>query len=147
MRIDHDTYFLKVAQTVALRSPCLSRQVGCVLVDSQNHIMSTGYNGVPRNIEHCQYCQREGKDSGRDLYECLAVHAEQNALLQCSDVNKIKVAYITCSPCEICLRLLMNTSTECLVFSEIYQGKSWELIGKLWTKRLCRTYRRIELPV
>ena len=52
-RIETDKYFLEIATIVAKRSTCLRRSVGCVLVDTQNHIVATGYNGVPKSFDHC----------------------------------------------------------------------------------------------
>lgn len=45
MRLSSDEYFIELTKIVAKRSPCLSRQVGCILVDKNNIILSTGYNG------------------------------------------------------------------------------------------------------
>lgn len=52
--INKDEYFLNVAQAVSLRSKCLSRQVGAVLV-RDGIIISTGYNGPPRGVPHCGF--------------------------------------------------------------------------------------------
>jgi dCMP deaminase len=144
-RISHDEYFLRLAHTVALRSPCIERQVGCVLVDDRNHILSTGYNGPPSKVEHCQYCRRKDSEAGRDLYLCQSVHAEMNALLQCPDVNKIEIAYVTVNPCQICLRLLANTSTKIITFNKIYTPDSLKNLHSLWTMRLQRTYHQVNL--
>lgn len=130
MRISHDEYFMEIAKVVAKRSACLHRQVGCVLVDKDNHILSTGYNGPPVGVTHCTACARQ--ESGRDLYTCDAVHAEMNALLQCSDVGKIRTAYITITPCQICTRLLMNTSCNLIVYGGIYTNDSFEAFRKMW---------------
>ena len=43
-RLETDAYFLEIAKTVAQRATCPRRQVGCVLVNSRNHIVATGYN-------------------------------------------------------------------------------------------------------
>ena len=84
MRLAVDDYFLKMAELAALRSTCARRQVGCVLVDSNNHVAATGYNGVPKGFVHCLDVPCIGADaqSGTRLDECYAVHAEMNALLQ-----------------------------------------------------------------
>ena len=42
----HET-FLDIAKTVSEQATCIRRNVGCVLVNSKNHILATGYNGVP----------------------------------------------------------------------------------------------------
>jgi len=47
-----DKYFHLICTTVSLKSPCLSRQIGAILV-RDNSILSTGYNGPPRGIPHC----------------------------------------------------------------------------------------------
>lgn len=125
-----------IAQAVAKRSPCLSRQVGCILLDKHKHILSTGYNGPARGVEHCKVCKRS--TPGRDLYSCPAVHAEQNALLQCPDVDKIVSAYITISPCEMCSRFLANTSCEEIIFAEKYTEESYENFEIFWCISLKR---------
>ena len=53
MRLEIDEYFLNMAKLAALRSTCKRRQVGCILVDSNNHVAATGYNGVPKGFKHC----------------------------------------------------------------------------------------------
>lgn len=47
-----DTYFHKICEAVASKSPCLSRKIGAVLVRDHS-IVSTGYNGSPRGVPHC----------------------------------------------------------------------------------------------
>ncbi len=53
MRIDRDEWGLQIAEVTALRGTCLRRRVGCVLVDAEGRVLSTGYNGVPRGVPHC----------------------------------------------------------------------------------------------
>ena len=55
-----DDYFYKVCESVASKSPCLSRKVGAILVKDHS-IVSTGYNGPPRNVPHCGH-ERVMKD-------------------------------------------------------------------------------------
>ncbi|MEE9376623.1 MAG: hypothetical protein V3V33_01130 [Candidatus Lokiarchaeia archaeon] len=51
-RISKDNYFMKIAEVVSMRSTCIKRNVGAVLV-KDNHILSTGYNGAPSGLPHC----------------------------------------------------------------------------------------------
>jgi dCMP deaminase len=139
-RLDKHAWLMGIAQAVARRSPCLSRQVGAIALDAQNHILSTGYNGPASGVEHCRVCHR--KETGRDLYDCNAVHAEMNMLLQCPSNNLISTVYVTISPCLICMRLLANTSCELIVAGEKYSEESWELFYSFWIRRL---HRRIIL--
>ncbi|MCK4823962.1 cytidine deaminase, partial [bacterium] len=46
-------YFMAIAKMVAKRSTCLRRQVGAILV-KERRILSTGYNGAPAGLRHCE---------------------------------------------------------------------------------------------
>lgn len=140
-RVTMHEMFMQMAEAAARRSPCLSRQVGCVLVDGNKHVIATGYNGPPKNVEHCGTCRR--KESGRDLYQCSAVHAEMNALIQCHGVDKIYAAYVTISPCLICARLLANTSCQIVFYREPYNAESMAEFSKFWDIRLKRRLERV----
>lgn len=118
MRIDKDEYFIEITKTVAKRSTCLSRQVGCVLVDKNGYILATGYNGPPKNQDHCKNCIRKQTNN---IHLCRAIHAEQNALLQCKNVMEIEKAYISFSPCNTCIKLFLNTSCKEIIYLEDYR--------------------------
>jgi len=141
-RIGIDDYFIGIARLVAQRATCSRRQVGCVLVDWQNHVLATGYNGVPKGIPHCidEPCPGAHCASGTGLNLCQAIHAEQNALLQCYDVSKITTAYVTASPCVTCLRMLLNTTCQKIVFAEEYphhESKDmWLASNREWVHHL-----------
>jgi len=113
-RPDWDEYFLQLADLVATRSTCLRRQVGAVLVKNER-IISTGYNGAPRGLEHCLDigCLREeqGIPSGHRYELCRGVHAEQNALINAAyyGISTAEaVIYCTNQPCIICARMIIN---------------------------------------
>lgn len=135
-RINQMTYFLALAKIVSLRSTCARRQVGCVLVDNKNHILATGYNGVTRKAPHCIDipCPGASYESGKGLDVCEAIHAEQNAILQCSDVDQIQTAYITVAPCKTCTKLLSNTACREIVFLENYVDSGKALWRGVWHK-------------
>lgn len=124
MRINRHDWMMEIASVVAKRSTCLSRKVGCVLVDRKWRILSTGYNGAPHGIPDClemDNCYRKDSVSGKNLHNCIAVHAEQNAILQCKDIDSIYMAFITTSPCESCAKLLLNTPVEKIYYKEEYE--------------------------
>lgn len=134
-----DQYFTDMAKLVSSRATCCRRKVGAVLVNKMNHVLATGYNGVARTMEHCTKsnpCPGGSYPSGQGLEKCQAIHAEQNAMLQCKDVNEIETAYITASPCITCVKLLLNTSCKRIVFLEDYPHEDpkllWESAGREW---------------
>jgi dCMP deaminase len=103
-RKSKDVYFAEIADLVSSRSTCIRNQVGAVIVkDSQ--ILSTGYNGAPKKLPHCEDvgCLREelGVKPGTHHELCRGLHAEQNAIIQAAfhgvSVNGAKV-YCTTRP-------------------------------------------------
>lgn len=137
MRESIEKYFLNIAKIVSTRTTCPRRAVGCVVVDKYKHILATGFNGVPMNFPHCtEYpCGGESCKSGEELDKCMAIHAEQNALLQCFDVMKIDTIYCTISPCEPCSKLIGNTSCNKVVYFEEYTNNSGiQMLEKLKIK-------------
>jgi len=115
-RLNIDEYFLNMARLTSLRSTCVRRQVGCILVDSNNHVVATGYNGVPKNFQHCLDvpCTGATAPSGTQLNECWAVHAEMNAMLQLQSTDLL-TAYITVTPCFDCAKILANSNVKRIV--------------------------------
>ncbi len=141
MRPSKDTHFLRHAVIASEMATCVRRKVGCVLTDALGHIIGIGYNGPSRGLQHCSEghpCAGAGAPSGTRLEDCEATHAEMNALLQCRDVDKIKTVYCTTAPCTFCLRQLMNTSAERIVFIQDYLNADkcksrWESVGREWS--------------
>lgn len=122
MRISTDESFMSIAFILARRSSCARRHVGCVLVDQNNHIIGTGYNGGPKGAPHCTEhpCPGVGFVSGDGLGRCEAIHAEQNALMQCKDVMAIHTIYTTTFPCGHCFKMIANTGCHRVVYYDDY---------------------------
>lgn len=121
-RLNENDYFMGVADVVSRRSTCSRRNVGCVVINNHNHIMATGHNGVPRGVTHCvdSPCGGIYHASGLGLDECMAVHAEANALMQCKDIMVVKKIYCTTFPCIQCIKMIMNTSCAELIYRDDY---------------------------
>ena len=126
-RPNWDEYFMEMAALTAKRSTCLRRQVGAVIV-SNRHIVATGYNGAPRGIMHCDErggCFREKMNvpSGERHELCMALHAEQNSIIQAATLGQsIESAtiYITHQPCVICAKMIINAGIRRIVVREGY---------------------------
>jgi dCMP deaminase len=63
---------------------------------------------------------------------CQAVHAELNALMDCRDVTKIHACYVTTLPCNNCMKSLLNTSCQRIVYLEDHDHAD-HVISE-WTK-------------
>lgn len=113
MRPEWDDYFLSVAKAVSSRADCTRRRVGCVVV-LDNRIISTGYNGAPASDPGCASagaCPRgqlsyEALPKDSSYHNCIAIHAEANALLYARTSCVGATAYVTDNPCPDCAKLL-----------------------------------------
>ena len=123
-RPEWDEYFLSIAQAVGKRSTCLRRRYGAIIV-KDNIIISTGYNGSPRGEVNCidsGMCERERlKVPKGERYElCVAVHAEQNAIINADPlkmqgatiyivgINSADGSFASGEPCLLCRRMIKN---------------------------------------
>lgn len=127
-----NAYGLTLAEAVATRADCTRRKVGAVVMRPDHSIVSTGYNGGPSGGKSCLKgeCPR-GLQSFEDVppgtsYDtgdgaCIALHAEQNALLR-ADWDEMRGAtlYITEKPCDGCVRMITGTHIELVVWPDGY---------------------------
>lgn len=121
-----DEYFMRIAQVVASRSNCLKRKVAALLV-KDGRIISTGYNGTPRNTKNCfeggcPRCNAVGP-SGQNLSDCFCSHGEENAIVQASYHGiaiKGSILYTTFSPCLLCTKMIINAGVVEVVFNVDY---------------------------
>ena len=123
-----DQYFMEIATVVAKRSTCLRNQVGALFVKNKR-ILSTGYNGAPSGLEHCDVvgCAREGVASGTRHELCRAVHAEQNAIIQAA-LHGISIEgatlYCTHQPCILCAKMMINARLRKVVYQQSYPDET-----------------------
>ncbi len=114
-----DAYFSAIARTVATRATCSRLAVGAVLV-KRKMILTTGYNGAPAGLRHCDHA------TGGDMIggHCArSTHAEQNAIVQAARHGiSIEGATMYCSnnPCLTCAKLLINAGVKRVVYAEPY---------------------------
>lgn len=137
-RITRDQWAMELAFITAKRSTCIRRRVGCVFLNARGHVIATGYNGAASGLPHCidNPCPGANCQSGQGLDLCQAIHAEQNAILQCHNVYDISTAYVTTSPCVTCTKLLLNTSCQTIIYASEYAHVDarliWENAGRIW---------------
>lgn len=141
-RLTWDEYFMNLAITVSERGTCDRAYVGCVIVNEDNRIVTTGYNGSIKGNPHCDDIGHTMRDG-----HCIAtIHAEMNALLYCAkegiSVKGCK-AYVTHFPCLNCTKSLIQAGIKEIYYKEAYRMDEYaiELL-----KRNKISYEKIELP-
>jgi dCMP deaminase len=141
-RPDWDTYFMLQAEIAKLRSNCLSRHVGAVIV-KDNRQIATGYNGTPSGIKNCFEggCPRcvarmNGEiKTGENLDRCLCTHGEANAIMQCAlfgnaGSTRGATMYSTLAPCIECSKMAISVGITRIVVMTDYSEDGTKLLSE-----------------
>jgi len=117
-----DEYFLDIAFTVAQRGTCDRAHVGAVIARDRR-MLTTGYNGAPAGIQHCD-------DVGHLMIDnhCVrALHAEQNAIIQAA-LHGIGIqgstCYVTHQPCITCAKMIINAGIVRVIYAGNYPDEN-----------------------
>jgi dCMP deaminase len=105
--ISWDNYFLNLAEETATKSKDPSTKVGCIIVDKQNRIRSTGYNGFPSHVK--DFAERYEK---REQKLFFVEHAEKNAVYYAArlgvSLDNCKL-YVRWHPCHECSKAIIQS--------------------------------------
>ena len=139
-RPDWDTYFILQAEIAKLRSNCLTRHIGAVIV-KDNRQIATGYNGTPSGIKNCfeggcPRCMARVKGeikSGEGLDRCMCTHAEANAIMQCAlfgnaGSTRGATLYSTFAPCIECSKMAITVGIMRIVVIADYPEDGSQLL-------------------
>jgi dCMP deaminase len=116
-RPNWDAYFLAGAEWVATRADCTRSRVGAILVNAQNDVRGTGYNGAPAGVPGCASagaCPRGQLSysdcaANTDYSNCTADHAERNAIDHTRPEERLGATlYTTRAPCPKCWTLIRS---------------------------------------
>lgn len=116
-----EQYFMKLAKNAARRSTCDRANVGAVLVNRENRVVATGYNGsVGRKTPHCSEVGHAMRDD-----HCIAtLHAELNCISYCAKEGipvKDCVIYVTHFPCLNCTKAIIQSGITKIYYEEGYR--------------------------
>lgn len=143
-RISKTDTYLNCAESFAYRSTCIKRKYGAVIV-KDDAVISTGYNGSPRGFEDCcdiGKCPRIEKDlhQGEGYGICRAIHAEANALLNCSreqtigadlylaGINPDDSTVHKAKPCPLCARMIIQAGINNVILRKGDGADNYEII-------------------
>tara|TARA_B100001094_G_scaffold208829_2_gene202778 strand:- start:1247 stop:1681 length:435 start_codon:yes stop_codon:yes gene_type:complete len=121
-----DERFIELAKLVGSWSKDPSTQVGAVIVDANNRIISIGFNGFPKGID-----DNSEKLLDRDTKYNTIVHAEANALMFANkSVEGCTLYTWPFQPCSKCAGLIIQSGIKRVV-SVKNSGERWEKNFKL----------------
>ncbi len=114
--ISWDEYFMGVALLAADRSKDPSTQVGACIVDGQNRILSTGYNGFPQGCSDDDFPWNRDEALGETKYQ-FVVHAELNAILNASGKSLAgSKLYVALFPCNECAKAIIQAGVKEVIY-------------------------------
>lgn len=111
-----DEYFMGVALLAAERSKDPSTQVGACIVDDQNRILSTGYNGFPQGCSDDEFPWNRNEAEGETKYP-FVVHAELNAILNTRGKSLAGAKlFVSLFPCNECAKAIIQAGVREVVY-------------------------------
>lgn len=143
-----DDYFMGVAKLAALRSKDPGTQVGACIVNKENKIISTGYNGLPRGLSDDEFpWEREGSMlETKYAYVC---HAELNAILNNpgTSLRGCRI-YVALFPCNECAKAIVQSGiNEIIYISDKYRDTESIIASKRILDSAAVTYRQLQSQV
>ena len=117
-----EEYFMAVAQISSMRSKDPSTQVGAVIVDSDNRILSIGYNGLPNGCSDSEFPwnsepENDSEEAKINVKNYYVVHAELNAILNYKGESlKGTTLYVTLIPCYECAKAIIQSGIKKIIY-------------------------------
>lgn len=105
-------YFLGLAFVASQKSHDIHTQHGCIITDSNNRILGLGYNGFPRGLDD------EALPKTRPEKYDWMIHAERNALSNCTIRPEDGIAYVTGQCCNDCIMALWQEGIKTVVMAD-----------------------------
>lgn len=139
-----EEYFMGLAHLSGLRSKDPNTQVGAVIVDENNRVVSIGYNGFPSGVSDDEFPW--GREGGvLDTKYAFVVHAELNAILNSQRSVRGCSLYVSLFPCNECAKAIIQTGIREVVYdSDKYEHTQSVIASKKMLKAAGVTLRRYE---
>lgn len=144
--ISWDEFFMRVAQVASMRSKDPHTQVGACIADTNDRILSVGYNGTPSGLNDDEFPWASSDDPFKDKHN-FVIHAEANAILNyrgsLKDMQNAKV-YVTLFPCQECAKMLVQAGIgEVIYWDDKYNTTEGAAIARSIFDRCNIRYRQI----
>ena len=125
-----EEYFMGLAHLSGLRSKDPNTQVGAVIVDENNRVVSIGYNGFPSGVSDDEFPW--GREGGvLDTKYAFVVHAELNASLNSQRSVRGCSLYVSLFPCNECAKAIIQAGIKRIIFeSDKYDGADTNIASK-----------------
>lgn len=145
MHISWDEYFMGVALLSAKRSKDPSTQVGACVVNEDKRIIGIGYNGFPTGCKDEDFPWGKTDENRLNTKYPYVVHAEPNAILNCTSSMKNATLYVTLFPCNECAKLIIQSGIKHIVYmSDKYRSTESDIASRKMLDASGVTYSKMK---
>ena len=125
-RLEWPDYFMGTAVMVSMRSPDPNTKVGAIVVNADNKILATGYNGLPKNISVDDISwAREGEELEKKY--AYVLHAEINSLLNAQESLEGCTMFVTLYPCNECAKIIIQKGIKKVYYLSNPYENTWPI--------------------
>lgn len=115
--ITWNEYFMGVATLSSKRSKDPNTQVGACVVNEDKRIIGIGYNGFPMGCNDSEFPWGKQNENYLNTKYPYVVHAEPNAILNCTSSLKGATLYVTLFPCNECAKLIIQSGIKHVIYA------------------------------
>lgn len=141
--ISWEEYFMNVAILTSLRSKDKNTKVGACIVDNNNKIISTGYNGFISGCKNDDFpLGREG--NWLNTKYPYTVHSETNSIYNShgKDLRNC-IIYVTLFPCNECTKAIIQSGIKHIIYlSDKYNGTDSNIASKIMLDKVGIKYEQ-----
>lgn len=143
--INWDEYFMGIAMLSSQRSKDPSTQVGACIVNSENKIISVGYNGAPTGYDDDKFMTWDREGDFLNTKYAYVCHGELNAILNSQTSVKGCKLYVALFPCNECTKAIIQSGIkEVIYMSDKYDGTPSVVASKKMLDACKIKYRKYE---
>lgn len=142
--ITWDEYFMGIAILSANRSKDPNTTVGACIVNKNNRVLTTGYNGTPVGLSDDEMPWERVGDFKETKYAYVC-HSELNAILNYKGDLTDTIIYVTLFPCNECAKVIAQSGIKEVVYlSDKYAETDSTIVSKRILDSVGIKYRKYE---
>lgn len=123
MRPPRDVRMMMLAEWWSLFSTCSGPGVGAVFYTHDGHVLTSGYNGAPAGLPHCNEQPARFEDANGHCLRCL--HAEKNGILSAANSGirlRGSILATLLRPCVRCTNDIIQVRPLAVVYRDDYDS-------------------------
>lgn len=122
-------HFIKMAELVSTMSKDPNHKIGAVIVDKNNRVVSTGFNGFAKGID-----DNSERLNDKEIKRLLMLHAEENAILYAKqDLTDCDIYVYGYPSCIHCTSIIIQSGIKTIYYRN---SKKDNAVSEYWKTNL-----------